>query len=104
VAKTKTDDKEPNMMDMVRDAMNVLGSDAKPLAMQAHIKQKFDKVLPTQIISNYKFQVRKQAGAKTRGRRPATAGGLKIEDFEAVRGLVTRLGADQVKRIVDVVV
>ena len=82
--------------------MNVLGSDAKPLAMQAHIKQKFDKVLPTQIISNYKFQVRKHAA-----RRPAAVAvpprGLKIEDFEAVRGLVTRLGADQVKRIADVV-
>jgi hypothetical protein len=106
VAKAKSDDKEPNMMDMVRDAMGVLGSDAKPLAMQAHIKQKFEKVLPTQIISNYKFQVRKQGGTKGgrgRGRRAVTASALQIEDFEAVRGLVSRLGADQVKRLVDVV-
>jgi hypothetical protein len=107
VAKGKTDEKEPNMMDMVRAAMGELGMGAKPLALQAHIKEKFGKDMTTQMISNYKFQVRKQGGVKGgrgRGRRAVAAvGGLQIEDFEAVRGLVSRLGADQVKRIVDVV-
>src|SRR5262249_20006828 len=72
VAKGKTETpNEPNMMDMVRSAMSELGLDAKPLKLQAHIKQKFSKEMTTQMISNYKFQIRKQGGAqvRTRGRR-----------------------------------
>lgn len=102
MAKGKSDgEKSPSRMGMVREAMDVLGAGAKPLAIQAHIKDKHGVELPTQIISNYKFQIRRQGGSKGRGRRAATA--LQIEDFEAVRGLVGRLGADQVKRLVDVV-
>jgi hypothetical protein len=106
VAKAKGEgDKGLNMMDMVRTAMGDLGADAKPLSLQAHIKQKFGKEMTTQMISNYKFQIRKQGGAKvrTRGGRGAGGGALQIEDFEAVRGLVNRLGAAQVKRLIDVV-
>ena len=106
MAKAKSNgEKGPSRMGMVREAMGELGAGAKPLAIQGHIKTKHGVELPTQIISNYKFQIRKQGGAKvrTRGRRGATGGPLQIEDFEAVRTLVNRLGADQVKRLVDVV-
>ena len=67
----------------------------------------FGAELPTQVISNYKFQIRKKAGqaGPGRGRRGGGggSGGLRIEDFEVVRGLVRRLGAAQVKKMVDVI-
>jgi hypothetical protein len=104
VAKAKAD----SNMGMVRQAMEDIGAGAKPLALQAHIKEKFGKELPTQIISNYKFQIRKKGGAKGRGRRAVAAGGggggalQDVESIRLLRGLVTQLGARKVKELVDV--
>jgi hypothetical protein len=97
-------EKGESNMGMVRAVMQELGADAKPLDIQKRIKEKYNKELATQIISNYKFQIRKSSGAANRGRgRKAVSGGLQVADFETVRGLVARLGADQVKQLVDVV-
>jgi hypothetical protein len=99
-SRTEAGEKKPSQMSMVRNAMEEIGADAKPLAMQAHIKSKFGTELPANIISNYKSQIkRKNGGGKSVGRK----GGLQVEDFETVRNLVRRLGAEQVKRIVAVV-
>lgn len=86
---------------MVRSAMEDIGNDAKPLAMQAHIKSKFGTELPANIISNYKSQIKRKAGVSGLGR--GRRGGLQVEDFETIRNLVERLGADQVRRMVEVV-
>ena len=103
MAKTSRSDggeKKPSQMSMVRTAMEDIGTDAKPLAMQEHIKSKFGKELPANIISNYKSQIkRKNGGGSSSGRK----GGLQVEDFETIRKLVRRLGPDQVKRMVEVV-
>src|SRR5262249_35836436 len=108
VAKGKADG-GTTIADMVRDALKELGNDAKPLAIQAHIKSKFGKELATQIISNYKFQLRKKTGAgpsgrgRGRGKRGAAAGLLNdVETIRVLRGLVSKLGAAQVKELVDV--
>jgi hypothetical protein len=94
-------DKKPSQMSMVRSAMEEIGNDAKPLTMQAHIKSKFGAELPANIISNYKSQIKRKNGASGPGR--GRRAGLQVEDFEAIRSLVKRLGADQVKRMVEVV-
>jgi hypothetical protein len=85
---------------MVRAALEEIG-DAKPQEMQAHIKSKFGVELPPNIISNYKSQIKRKTGmgGPGRGRRA----GLQVEDFETIRGLVRRLGSEQVKRLVEVV-
>jgi hypothetical protein len=88
-------------MSMVRTAMEDIGNDAKPLAMQAHIKGKFGTELPANIISNYKSQIKRKAGVSGSGR--GRRAGLQVEDFETIRNLVDRLGADQVRRMVEVV-
>ena len=100
-SKSESSDKKPSQMGMVRTALQELGGDPKPLDMQAHIKSKFDVVLPPNIISNYKSQIKRRNGTigSGRGRRA----GLQIEDFETIRKLVKRLGADQVRRLVEVV-
>lgn len=97
---------KPKQTDMVKDALSELGKDAKPLAIQAHIKGKFGKELPTTLISNYKSVMKgKGSGSKGKPGRPAkSSGAIHIEDLEAVRTLVNKLGSDNVVRLVGVVV
>jgi len=99
--RNESGEKKPSQMSMVRSAMEEIGIDAKPLAMQAHIKSKFGTELPANIISNYKSQIKRKNGGAGPGR--GRKSGLQVEDFETVRNLVRRLGAEQVKRIVAVV-
>ncbi|MDB5306161.1 MAG: hypothetical protein JWO38_363 [Gemmataceae bacterium] len=93
-----------SQMDMVRAALGELGPGAKPQAVQDYILSKFNKELPKTIISNYKSNLKKKGelGGVGRGRRGGAGGSLHLEDLEAVRGLVNRLGADQVVRLVEV--
>jgi hypothetical protein len=103
-AKSNSAEKSPSKMSMVETALDDLGMDAQPLELQGHIKSKFGVELPTQVISNYKFQIRKKAGQTGPGRgRRGGGGGLRVEDFEVIRGLVDRLGVAQVKKMIDVV-
>lgn len=85
---------------MIRDAQAELGADAAPIAIQAHIQSKFNKTIPTTTISNYKSVFKKKGGkgGKKRGDK-----GLRIDDIETVTVLVRRLGADQVKRLVEAI-
>jgi hypothetical protein len=83
-----------SQMQMVRLAMQALGPDAKPMELQDYILKEFNLELPPNLISNYKSQIKRQIGG---GKRLP-----QIEDLETVRGLIRRLGADQVKRLVDV--
>src|SRR5687767_14429355 len=115
MARTKSGD-GPTMADMVRAALAELGPKAKPTPIQEFIKAKFDKDVSKIIISNYKSTMKKKGKiGKRRGRPPgsgkkigapatASAGGkgIQLEDLAAVRGLVGRLGAHQVRQLVDV--
>lgn len=94
---------------MVEAAINELGWEAGPKELQPVIKTKFDVELPTAIISNYKSVLKKESGAGGKakpkgkpGRKPKSKPGPQFEDLQAVRGLVDKLGADQVKKLVDV--
>ena len=102
--------------DMIREALAGLGADAKPKAIQAFVKERHGKELSRIIISNYKSSMKKGklggltgGGTGRRVGRPrkaagAAAGGgsVRLDDLEAVRGLVSRLGAANVRRLVDV--
>ncbi len=107
-AESTAEEKSVSQVEMVRLTLEELGGKAKPQAIQEHIKTKFNKDLPTTIISNYKSVLKKKGGAPSspRGRKPGGggggAGGLQVEDLATVRGLVTKLGADQLKKLVDV--
>jgi hypothetical protein len=96
-----------SQMGMVRESLKELGGNPKPQEIQEHIKTKYNREIPTQIISNYKSVLRRKGGGvgngRRRGRPPRVATGLRVEHFEAVRQLVRQLGADQVKRLVDVI-
>jgi hypothetical protein len=108
MARTKGDgEKQPSQMAMVRTALQEMPGDPKPQELQEHIKTKFGREIPTIIISNYKSQLKRKGLSATPGRRGRKPGGgngsLRVEDFETVRGLVGRLGAEQVRRLVNVI-
>lgn len=105
MAKTREgSEKKVSQRAMVQSALEICGWDAKPQDMQGHIKQTYGVELAPNIISNYKSQIKRATrspGANgTRGRRDKQ---LQIEDVETVRNLVDRLGADRLKKIIDVV-
>ena len=109
MAKGKRGEGELSKMGMVREALEALGYDAQPDEIDAFIKEKHNREVAKAIISSYKSSIknsRKPTGAKP-GRKPGVAGGgaaggIQLEDLAAVRGLVSRLGASQVKQLVDV--
>lgn len=99
--------------DMVRDALAALGAGAKPRAIQEYVRDKHGKDLSRIIISNYKSNMKKGrlgglgSGSARGAGRPrrgvgADGGSVRLDDLEAVRGLVSRLGAANVRRLVDV--
>jgi hypothetical protein len=104
VAKTKAEngEKKVSQKAMVNAALEHCGWDAKPGEMMGYIKEAFSTDLAPNIISNYKSQIKREGRAP--GGLRSRKGSLQVEDFEMVRNLVTRLGADQVRKLVDVVV
>jgi hypothetical protein len=86
---------------MVHAAIQEKGWGAGPTELAAVIKEKFNVELANNIISNYK-SVLKREGGKTAGAKRGRKPGAQFSDLEAVRGLVDRLGAEQVKKLVEV--
>lgn len=108
VAKSKREGKITQKV-MVQAALDEKGWEAASTELQAFIKEKYNVELATNIISNYKSVIKKdggKGGAKgggkggaKRGRKPKV--GVQFADLEAVQGMVSRLGADQVKKLVE---
>jgi hypothetical protein len=105
--------KPTSKMGMVRVTLEKLGGNAKPLAIQAHIKSEYNQEIPTAVISSYKNMILKAAG-KVAGRRGrpaknaavsagtgAGAGNL-ITELATIQGLIARLGASQLHELIDV--
>lgn len=100
VAKSKREGKITQKV-MVQAALDEKGWEAASTELQAFIKEKYNVELATNIISNYKSVIKKDGGkgGAKRGRKPKV--GVQFADLEAVQGMVSRLGADQVKKLVE---
>jgi hypothetical protein len=110
-----------NKMEAVKRALAKLGDDAPPLDIQAYVKRYYKIDMTTDHVSNYKGKIlREKAGgdkAKAKGKpaakapaakptaSPAAASagtrGISLKDIEAVKGLVGRVGPDQLRSLVD---
>ncbi len=87
---------------MVKAALDEKGWKTSPLELQACIKEKYNVELAPNIISNYKSVIKKEGGkGAKRGPKPKQKGGVQFADLEAVQGMVSRLGSDQVKKLVE---
>jgi hypothetical protein len=99
-----------NKAQMVRDALAALGKDAKPVAIQEHIKAAGGPEIPTVMISSYKSSMKAKGGrgGKGGGRRGRPAGsgrhgGGLIGDIATVRGLIDRHGKADLVKLIDAV-
>jgi hypothetical protein len=102
VAKAKREGKVTQKA-MVQAALDEKGWDAGPQELQGFIKETFGTELATNIISNYKSVIKRATGKGGKGgAKRGRKAGAQFSDLEAVRGLVDRLGAEQVKKLVDV--
>jgi hypothetical protein len=103
--------------DAVRQALETLGGDAKPLAIQDYLKDNLGMEVKTSLISVYKKHLAKRAGrrpaaqgkAKARAGenkavvqpKPPAAGGIPLDDILYVKGLVGQFGPDQLHTLID---
>ena len=106
-------------LEAVRRSLAELGNDAKPLALQGHLKKTFGIDMEPSYISKYKSLVlssaRKLRGSEPKPALPAapaptpapkaseTGGGISLDDIRAVKELTARLGADRVCELVGLV-
>jgi hypothetical protein len=103
-------------MSAVRQAISDLGKHASPAAIQDFVKSRFQLSMTTGHISNYKSTILKGKG-KRRGRpksasgprgKPAPASrdrnvGVKVQEILSLRAMVGRVGADDLKALIDLV-
>jgi len=109
-------------MEGVRRALADLGGDAKPMQIQGFLREKLGIAMSTDHISTYKGVLAKKgkgkgkAARKKPGPKPAQAaapaapvpregarpaGGISLADLQAVKGLLGRLGPDQLRGLID---
>ncbi len=113
--------------DAVKAALADMGPDAKPLAIQAYVKKHFNIDISTVVVSAYKKELRargqlparkpdpqtqaKPATPPTKPATPATPraepvtpaakNGISIEDLQAVKALIGRVGPEGLKTLID---
>jgi hypothetical protein len=116
-------------VEAVRQALAELGPDAKPTQIQGHVKQKFNIDMSRDHVSVTKRQILNKAAGK---KKPGKAGAKKLpaqasaarqagpavppqataakraspsiglDDIEAVKGLLERVGASALHKLIDV--
>jgi hypothetical protein len=93
----------------VRRALADLGPDATPTQMQGHIREKFGIDMTPNHISTEKGNLRKHQGAAKPPPQASAARTVELAkpaiglaDIEAVKDLMERMGADSLKKLIDV--
>jgi hypothetical protein len=109
-------DPRTNKMEAVRQAMNSLGYDASPLAIQKFIKDNFNQDMSANMISSYKSTLRAKAGLagrrKKRGRpkktdaaapAPAAAShdAVPWKDLRTIKDIAGRIGKKNLRELVE---
>jgi hypothetical protein len=101
----------------VRRALSKLGKDASRPDIQKFVKDNYGHQMTLDHISTYKGEIRKEKGhtktavtkhaaaQKSEPKKPTTrplAHGISLTDIETVKGLVGRVGANSLKKLIDV--
>ncbi len=108
--------------DAVKEALADLGPDAKPLAIQDYVKKHFNIDISTVVVSAYKKELKvkgqlpaKKPAPQTQAKpgttlakqAPAKAAtttaknGITLEDLQAIKGLIGRVGSDGLRTLID---
>jgi hypothetical protein len=112
----------PSKMDAVRKALDALGPKARPPEIQAFVKERFGLEMTVGHAKTCKTKALGERGGKAKGKKksapakaparaaarpaapapaPAHAAGVGLSDIEAVKGLVGRVGAEQLRSLID---
>lgn len=119
--------KNMSKMEGVRQSLQTLGKDAKPVAIQEHLKKTLNIAMTPSTISNYKSTIQKAGkkrgrptkevaastngserhGRSTNGRRgrpksTSSYGSISLDDIKAVKELAERIGADKLVQLAEV--
>jgi hypothetical protein len=109
-------------IEALRQAVKKLGKDATSLEFQGYLKKRFGLEMTREHITKYRGDLRReQSGRKNSQARPAPAAradasrspstspkqstgkdGIPLEDIQAVKILVGRVGADDLRKLIDV--
>ena len=108
---------EISMMEAIRRALTKLGAEAKPQDIQPFIKSKFGIEMEPTLISNYKSSILKKsarqsavirslstplAPASTLAAAPGDADGFSLDEIQAVKAVVEKVGAEKVQQLAKV--
>jgi hypothetical protein len=110
-------DPRTNKMEAVRQAMEALGYDAQPQAIQTHIKDNYGVDIGTNMISSYKSSLRKKAGLKGRRKKrgrpkksetvaaapaaPSFHDAVPWKDLRTIKDIAGRIGKKGLRELVD---
>lgn len=97
----------PSKMKMVEAAMDTLGLDTAPGALQPWIQEKYHTEIDKQMISSYASQIRKKrrGGASGSVRLPAAhaaAGTIGVRDVALLSDLIERVGPAELQSLIKV--
>jgi hypothetical protein len=98
-------------MEAVQRALGEMGRDAKPLAIQAFVKDRFGVAISAATASQYKKVLAERARKRGRPKKAASpareraaaapAAGIPLDDILYVKGLVGRFGSEQLHTLID---
>lgn len=114
-------------MEAVRKALKELGKDAKPIQIQSYVKERFGIDMSADHCSNYKSVILRKSKGKgkrlvqqaaarstetpessTGTNRPtarpqsnAKSASISLEDVEATKALIGRVGVDNLRKLID---
>lgn len=116
-AKSSSSNGKPiSKMEAMRQIFQAHGYDIKPVEIQEHLKRQFGIDMTTKLISVYKTTITSKKTGK-RGRKKmatsaagtqaaaapvARAKGITIDDIRAVRELASRIGAEKLWELAEV--
>jgi hypothetical protein len=100
-------EKKPNKMDAMRQVLKKLGDDAPTAVLQAELKASFGIDMTVKHISTYRADIIKKR-QQTKAQKPEPAapqgrgnGKIDLADVLAVKSLVDRLGAEDLRTLID---
>jgi hypothetical protein len=107
-------------VEAVRRALKALGNDATPSQLQPYIKQTFGIEMTPAHVTTCKGGIlrkgKKKPGPKPKVQppeplvrqsaptpppKPAAKNGITLEDLQSVKGLIGRVGSEQLRRLID---
>lgn len=103
MAKAKADSSGIKKTKMVEAAMDALGGDLSPKAIQDYVKQQHGVELSYAMASSYKSNINKKRGGGGSGRGrggAAPSGSVPLKDLEVVKDLLARHGAAQLNGLI----